>query len=423
MKTHSLFKGLFKAGGAAWLMILFIGTPLFRLPGFAQKPARFDPALPQVKSAASDDDRIDSIVYEDYITDEGLWKTYLKYQRDYDAEGHYILCTAYYRSDDYLSWVNWWKEDYTHDEDGNMVQSQYYMWTDSGTWRPERKGVYSYDAGGNMISYFIFNWNIEHGKWVNAWKGELTVNANGLNTDDMIFKWNTSGEVWINDYKDEFSYDDDGNRTESIGYSWITESSAWNPESRFIHAWDENGNEILITGYDWNETQMAWQLDNKREYTFDANGNRTLNAYYVWDSSTEVWTAYDKTGYTYDGQGRIFQELNEDWDLAAETWVNDLRRTYYYHAQSTGLTDDVRHPDLPIHPNPSSDYILLDLVIPSSEGLLLILYNMQGQVVLAKTLHADEHVQVGHLPDGIYNCRVVSGDGVMTGKLMIRKQP
>jgi hypothetical protein len=155
------------------------------------------------------------------------------------------------------------------------------------------------------------------------------------------------------------------------------------------------------------------------EYTYDPNGNRTLYMYFVWDKTSSEWAYYDKSEYTYDESSRKVQDLMSDWDESGSQWVYDLKRKYYYHQQSAGLPDGSTSPNFVIHPNPASDYIRLDIVNSSSEGLLLFIYDLQGRAVLKQFVEAAHQLYLGDLGNGIYTCVVISGTERLTGKLMI----
>ncbi len=91
-----------------------------------------------------------------------------------------------------------------------------------------------------------------------------------------------------------------------------------------------------------------------------------------------------------------------------------------FHVQSAGLPDGSTSPIFAIRPNPASDYIRLDMVNPSSEGLLLILYDMQGKVVLSQTMNTADPIYIGFNLPGTYVCKVISTNICVVGKLLIR---
>ncbi len=182
--------------------------------------------------------------------------------------------------------------------------------------------------------------------------------------------------------------------------------------------WDENGNNVLYTGFDWNETEAEWLLDNKTELTYDSRGNQLQRLYFVWNGSLQQWTDYDKVLYSYNDQDKRAEDLFYDWDQEKSEWIYDLRKNYYYHQVPTPLPHPLSIQDQIIYPNPARSFIKTDL-LRFPDKITLILYDSEGREVIIQKLSHPDPIFIGHLESGVYIYKIICGNEISTGKLLI----
>jgi hypothetical protein len=391
---------------------------IYSKPAYCQKQVSQDRLL--LKSTQNYWDNLDSVLYENFITATEEWHLEAKYQYRYDEMNRTVQYAAFMRDNEANCWVNLWKDDYTRDANGYMILSVFCTWdTTSGDWKFGDKRTYINDSKGRMLVYNYYYW--DNGEWINAMKGEFTLNDDGNTTDDLFYSWDVTDSAWVNRYKDEFSYDAEGRVIESTGYSWLEAESQWNPETRYDYEWDENGNNNNYTGYDWNETVSEWLLDNKTDVTFDDGGKELQELYFVWNQSLEQWTNYSKVIYSYNDQDKRTGDLSYDWDPEKGEWIYNLRRTYYYHQVPTALPGPESLQNLIIYPNPAISFINTDL-IPFPDKITVILYDSEGRKVIIQELLHPDPIYIGHLKSGIYFYKIIAGNEMRTGKLLITSE-
>ena len=103
------------------------------------------------------------------------------------------------------------------------------------------------------------------------------------------------------------------------------------------------------------------------------------------------------------------------WVKASNSWVNDGKAVYYYSGINfTSLPKTVASV-IDIYPNPVSDYIKVSGV---SGAATFNLYNLQGKLILSKTLTGDEPVNVSGLSRGAYTYNIIIDRKQQAGKLI-----
>jgi hypothetical protein len=85
--------------------------------------------------------------------------------------------------------------------------------------------------------------------------------------------------------------------------------------------------------------------------------------------------------------------------------------------------EEVQEIQLSLFPNPSSDFVQLNLSDPLKNELIFLLMDVQGKVVLKEMiLNQQEQFSVKEFPAGMYQYRVMEGQDVKAvGKLMIQR--
>ena len=103
---------------------------------------------------------------------------------------------------------------------------------------------------------------------------------------------------------------------------------------------------------------------------------------------------------------------------SSQDWVQTESFTYHYSDLEVSGVEDLMRGKLSLYPNPASVYIQVEGELDTGLARIMM-YSVTGQVVLNQVLDDGGRIHVGHLSEGIYVIRLVQGDKVKTGKVMI----
>ena len=140
-----------------------------------------------------------------------------------------------------------------------------------------------------------------------------------------------------------------------------------------------------------NGTNASYNLQDVQKITFDAD---VMNLHLL-DGSVYAWNLSSIGFYEYDESAVNI----EDWLNQANAW------------------------DVAVYPNPTSTQLNVQFNLPKEEKILVALFDAQGKLVLEKSLGnstAGEHkemLDLTHLPNGTYVCRISSQQHSITKKV------
>jgi hypothetical protein len=328
------------------------------------------------------------------------------------------------------------KYEYTHDQEGNTTSITKYQWdTDSSTYLRSEKGELAYDADGNRISYIQYLWGHSTGDWILSYKEEFSFDDNGNNTLYIAFDWDKDSSIWVNKFSVEYTFDAEDNNTLAIRYEWDEGTGLWIPVSRKEYTFDVNGFNTLSISYNWDDLLDHMVASKRWQYRLDSLGNTLSSVISDWDIDINDWVEREKTEYSYDYTYmrqdlmtpfndrykliRRIEYLFEPDLLKSVEWevVNDF--TYFYSDLAvSSVTDDISMGELSVYPNPASDYIQVEGDLDTGEARVMM-YNVSGKMVMNRVLDPGGRIPVSHLSEGIYVVRLVQGNKVITGKVMI----
>ena len=88
--------------------------------------------------------------------------------------------------------------------------------------------------------------------------------------------------------------------------------------------------------------------------------------------------------------------------------------------QVTGINSVSQNETIKIYPNPSSDFINLDLSNSDTKVLSIKISTIQGQIISEQIItNLIEHISVANLSKGIYVLQLNSDKGILTQKIII----
>lgn len=117
---------------------------------------------------------------------------------------------------------------------------------------------------------------------------------------------------------------------------------------------------------------------------------------------------------TYDGYGN---KINDPWPTAFPSGGFDLDAIGVIHEGTvTGLRENKWEEAVSIFPNPASQHDILKINSPG-ELQLVEVYDLSGKLVLSAT---SNEISISDIAEGLYTLRIVTENGVLVSKLMIR---
>ncbi len=117
-------------------------------------------------------------------------------------------------------------------------------------------------------------------------------------------------------------------------------------------------------------------------------------------------------------QDKQTEDLFYDWDQEKSEWIYDLRENYYYHQVPTPLPHPLSIHDQIIYPNPARSFIKTDL-LRFPDKITVILYDSEGREVIIQKLAHPHLIFIGQLESGVYIYKIICGNEISTGKLLI----
>jgi hypothetical protein len=141
-----------------------------------------------------------------------------------------------------------------------------------------------------------------------------------------------------------------------------------------------------------NGTTASYALADVRKITFDDD---VINLHFV-DGSLYSWNVSDIGYYQYDESQVNVQE----WLNQANTW------------------------EVSVYPNPTDARLNLQFNVPAADVVSLSLMDAQGKLILEKKLGTlstgvhQEALDLGHLPQGMYVCRIAGRQHTITKQIV-----
>jgi len=122
--------------------------------------------------------------------------------------------------------------------------------------------------------------------------------------------------------------------------------------------------------------------------------------------------------YTYNEHGLPATLQNIFDPIGPSPYGGDIYTITYRQIGETSISEIVQNiASINIYPNPTKD----KFIIGCENSSIITLYDMLGKEVLNQNINRKSEINVNHLPNGIYNVRVVS-EGKIVGNSKIVKQ-
>jgi hypothetical protein len=145
----------------------------------------------------------------------------------------------------------------------------------------------------------------------------------------------------------------------------------------------------------------------------DDDGNNTLiyHATLTNGSPLPSWLTFDTISATFTGTPEIVQTLNIRVK-ATDTAGADAATTFKIKVEEPTLINPVKGQGFRIFPNPTKGIFTVSLDAVSSEMASLEIMNLEGKVILRKTLINDIGIDLADKPNGLYILDMVINDEI-----------
>lgn len=295
----------------------------------------------------------------------------LRYEYEYDEEGH-LLTKTFYNWES--SWVLWSQEAYTYTPNRiRMLWSHINISTD--IFEKLYEQIDTLNNSGKILSRYINSWDRDLEEFVTSTKYSYVRNGSDQLTEYYFLIWSDSQNEYINNEKKTYEY-------------------------------DEKGNLIYETNLSWESYDSSWKLNYEDDYYLDldfelSNCKYFVNTVNLNDTSffKNLITSVDRT---YTG---------------GPTPVPSGKEVYYYSNIYTN-TSDLKVEKLEMYPNPAGDYVNLKLKDGLSDVWVCI-YNIQGELILKENYSNSSTISLQAFDKGIYSVQIFSEDELIyVGRLI-----
>jgi len=146
----------------------------------------------------------------------------------------------------------------------------------------------------------------------------------------------------------------------------------------------------------------AWQNYSIQTHSYDENNNLASLLTQTWDSASASWINSQQSNYSNNEDGTPNQLILLMWDITSGSWNNYQRTTYTYPDVNSNVLNFSSEDSITIYPNPSSDFIHVNLNELTLNQPFFITDYMGRKLESGILSTGTSTIDVHHLPAGIY---------------------
>lgn len=220
-------------------------------------------------------------------------------------------------------------------------------------------------------------------------KDVYTYDANGDNTLVNMFVIANGQEVPSGKREAEFQ-----NHLISQEIAYTFDGSDITPITKTAYTYNSIDKAEVVNAYEWEIDDNNWRATQRDIYGYD-NAERVNSReeiiFYIDGSEERYWSKY-----AYVESDKLALEENYFWD--GQYILNDRKFYYYSELVSAVLNPEQNALALEFSPNPSRDFVNLNLKTPAT----LQVFNLQGKMLRSAVYQPNQVVDISALPNGIY---------------------
>lgn len=274
------------------------------------------------------------------------------------------------------------------DDDKTKIENYWTSWNTQGLVL-RKKTIFHYDDAFRLLSMYVENYSVE-GELTKTTKTTYTYVPNGKEESE-IMQTLTDGE-WVNTEMIRYVYDDNERLAEWQVGNWSDEIGDWDITSKAVYELDEEELTWTVTFYKKDGEQWGWE-----DYSY--------MVYHIQPVFDEPYLMEQEHALRYYGYDDLFgcEHINQ----FVFTLVETDRPEYVGAVENTSLSCGV-------YPNPGHDMLKVEA---AAEDAVIRIYNMQGQLVMAKPFAFTTEINAQKWSAGVYVWEISQGNQkVATGK-------
>ncbi len=312
--------------------------------------------------------------YESFKLVDGKWIPDSRYAWEYNTNGNLVL----FKSESFSTgeWVTTYKVETKHDELGNEIETITYL-TQDGELKPRHKTQSTYEGTNIIETISFFN---EDGEWQVSMKYSYTYEKN---TRTEVGQYVLEGEEYMNSTKTVIQYDDNGNELFEFEFNWDYMAEAWKENTKTSYEYNDKG--LLTTTISESFQNGEWMKSYKNEISYNENGDPVEEIFYNANEDGE-WVYDSKTLTNYEN-GEIIEYIDQNYEDGE--WVNNTRN---YRIGAVSVDEVANNIQLTTYPNPSSDFLNIDMLVTNLGNLKIQVISQSGQYIATV---CDETAELG----------------------------
>ena len=272
---------------------------------------------------------------------------------------------------------------------------------------------------------------------------DYNYNADGTFDEILVTRFEASDSTWRNYQKRTYAYDGFFEATSS-DFDWDPDNEVWVIKSGIIYI--ERNNEFFPS--------VLMNLENNTanfiEYTWINNTNLPASITIDTEDEDMVMTPLLRASYTYEAglqTEAIFELYNEDAEALVlsskiesayiddeylqtedyyvrenDIWVFNQKRIHYY-TETIVPTFEIANNDIKvIHANPISDGAPIQIQgIKENKNTTINIHDLQGKLILQKSIDTDQIIYLPELPNAIYVFQVIQDQKIILTEKLVKQ--
>ncbi|HEX7414637.1 MAG TPA: T9SS type A sorting domain-containing protein, partial [Bacteroidia bacterium] len=150
---------------------------------------------------------------------------------------------------------------------------------------------------------------------------------------------------------------------------------------------------------------------------YDANGNVLCASALVSGGDDQCGVSADRFGNAYIGGDFMANPFVVGSTTLTLTAGENIFVAKWVCSNKTGIEQFANSNEATIYPNPTSNQFIIEAT--TTNKLTLYLYDVNGRLVLTKSVSGKATIDVSSLNEGVYTVSIISNEGVVNKKLVI----
>ena len=386
--------------------------------------------------------KLDSVLYHEYVQESGVWQNLWKDEYQYDSGLKNTTWIEKEWDSGSETWTAVEKVNIDYTQDGKVNAMDIYTpdeITGELIYLNRTVAYYSPEGLADSVIHYryvvepLMNWEVE-GKEIyhyNEAGQPERIEITSQEEDEegvyylvmaLVFTYNHAGQIsalsmYIIDSElqllfseSTYIYDDSGRLTANEVSAMDFFTAEFGPVSRTGYEYNATGDVTVETFSSWDSATEEWYVEQKSEYTY----NQMLFSEVVFPSYLQFMGVYDQT----ETFSHVVSEIVTSSNNEGEWSLSDRTLFYYSEGTATGVADYTKAA-VSVYPNPASDNITFRW--NGDETLRLEVYHITGAKAMELRVASGMKIPVSTLDEGVYVLKLLKDNQtIYAGKLVKR---